>query len=99
MPELSYGLLPVHATLIGDMAQWQLDIKCSHCRRHVPLHIKDPILPYGEKIRIAEAVRPLRCNGVLENGKLCRAKPSQVLLLKFDGRRKVREITVIGHPW
>jgi|ERR1700733_9815467 hypothetical protein len=99
MPELSYGSLPVPATPIGDMARWLLDIKCSHCRRHVPLHIKDLIQPYGEKIRIAEAVRRLRCSGLLENGKLCRAKPSQVLLLKFDGRRKVHEITVIGHPW
>jgi hypothetical protein len=48
-------------------------------------------------VRIAEVVRRLRCSGIRDDGRLCQAKPSQVLLLKFDGRRKVHEITVIGH--
>jgi hypothetical protein len=96
MPELAYGSLPVPATPIGEMRRWQLDVKCSLCRRHVPLPIQDLIEPYGHKIRIAEVVRRLRCSG-LRDGKLCRACPAQVVLIKFDGSRKVHEITVIGH--
>ena len=96
MPELAYGSLPVPATPIGEMRRWQLDVKCSRCRNHVPLPIQDLIEPYGHKIRIAEVVRRLRCSG-LRDGKLCRARPAQVMLIKVDGRRKVHEITVIGH--
>jgi hypothetical protein len=75
MPELAYGSLPVPATPIGEMGQWQLDVKCSFCRRHVPLPIQDLIEPYGYKIRIAEVVRRLRCSG-LRDGKLCGAPPA-----------------------
>jgi hypothetical protein len=96
MPELAYGSLPVPATPIGELTRWQLDVRCSRCRRHVPLPIKDMIEPHGHRTKIAEVVRRLRCSG-LRDGKLSRAKPSQVLLLKFDGQRKVHEITVIGH--
>jgi hypothetical protein len=55
MPELSYGALPVPATPIGGLTRWQLDIRCSGCRRHVPLRIADLVGPYGAKMRIAEA--------------------------------------------
>ena len=96
MPELAYGSLPVPATPIGEMTRWQLDVKCSLCRRHVPLHLQDLIEPYGHKMRISEVVRRLRCSGQ-RDGKPCRARPAQVLLLKFDGSRRVHEITVIGH--
>jgi hypothetical protein len=57
---------------------------------------KDLIEPYGRKMRISEVVRRLRCGGQ-RDGKLCRAPPVQVVLIKFDGSRKVHEITVIGH--
>jgi hypothetical protein len=96
MPELAYGSLPVPATPIGEMRRWQFDVKCGRCRRHVPLPIQDLIEPYGHKIRIAEVVRRLRCSG-LRDGKLCRARPAQVMLIKIDGSRKVYEITVIGN--
>jgi hypothetical protein len=96
MPELAYGAMPVPATPIGALSQWQLDIRCSRCRRHVPLRILDLIEPYGQKIRIAEVVRRLRCGGLRE-GKLCGARPAQVVLIEVAHGRRVREITVIGH--
>jgi hypothetical protein len=100
MPELPYGSRPVPATPIGELKRWQLDIRCSRCRQRVPLPIRDLIETYGHGLRIGDLVRRLRCSG-LRDGKLCRAPPSQVVLIEVSdtGRlmRKVREIVVVGH--
>jgi hypothetical protein len=96
MPELPYGSMPVPGTPIGELSRWQLDIHCSRCRRHVPLRIQDLIEPYGEMMRIGEVLRRLRCSG-LRDGKLCGARPAQVVLIEVANHRKVREMTVIGH--
>jgi hypothetical protein len=96
MPELPYGSKPVPATPIGELTRWHLDIRCSRCRRHVPLRVRDLIELYGQKIRIGEVLRRLRCSG-MRGGKLCHAVPSQVVLMEVDRYRKVREVTVIGH--
>ena len=95
MPELAYGAMPVPATPISELTQWQLDIRCSRCRRHVPLRIQDLIEPYGQKTRISEVLRRLRCSG-LRDGNPCRARPAQVVLIEVVGDRKLREVTVIG---
>lgn len=76
MPELAYGSAPVPATPIGDLRRWQLDIRCSHCRRHVPLPIADLIGPYDHRMKIAEVIRRLRCSGP-RDCKRCRAIPSR----------------------
>ena len=96
MPELAYGAPPVPATPIGELTRWQLDVRCSRCRRHVPLPILDLIEPYGRQIRIGEVLRRLRCSG-LRDGKPCHAQPAQVVLIEVAAGRKVREIVVIGH--
>ena len=96
MPELAYGSLPVPATPIGELTRWHLDVRCSRCRRHVPLPIQDLVGPYGQKTRISDVLRRLRCGG-LRDSKPCRARPAQVVLIEISNHRKIREITVIGH--
>jgi hypothetical protein len=96
MPELAYGSPPVPATPIGDLTRWHLDIRCSRCRRHVPLRIADLIAPYGHRTTIAGVVRRLGCSGLLGDGRVCHAPPRQVVLIEVEGKRRRREIVVIG---
>ena len=96
MPELADGSAPVPAMPIGQLKGWQLEIRCSRCRRYVPLPIRDLVEPYGYRTHISDVVRRLRCSG-LRDGKRCWAKPSQVMLIEVVNQRKKREIVVIAH--
>lgn len=95
MPELSATAPPVPATPIGELKQWQIDIRCSGCRRYVTLRVEDLARRHGETLRIGPVIRSLRCSDAR-----CRARPSQVILaeVRHYGKslRKVREIVVLG---
>jgi hypothetical protein len=95
MPELAFGSMPVPATPIGELTRSHLDIRCSRCRRHVPLQLQDLIVRYGLKLRISEVLGRLRCSGPCD-GEICRGRPAQVVMIEVDHCRKVREIIIAG---
>ena len=92
MPEQRFNAQPTPATPIGGMKDWQLHIRCSRRRRQAVLALSSIADRFGVHLRIAGAVRRLRCTG-------CRGTPKQVTLVKVVtyGRstRKQREIVVL----
>jgi hypothetical protein len=98
MPELPYGSLPVPATPVWQLKGWQLDIRCSRCRRHTVLPLSDLVDRYGPEVSVIEVVRRLRCGGFRAENK-CRARPSLVRLIEvsYHGKsmRKLREVVVV----
>jgi hypothetical protein len=99
VPELPPTALPVPATPIGELRRWQLDIRCSRCRRHVVIRVEDLIQRHDRRTRIGGLVRRLRCDGLKGDGR-CGGQPSRVVLAEVHvygkSQRKVREVTVVG---
>ena len=99
MPELPHGSMPVPGTPIGELRRWQLEVRCSRCRRRVVLQLDTLTQRYDQRTRVGELVRRLRCRGLLNNER-CGARPSQVKLAEVHvygkSMRKVREVTVLG---
>src|SRR5690348_5919253 len=99
MPELPHWSMPVPATPISHLRDWELDIQCSRCRRHVRISIGDVGARHSGTVTIGEVLRRLRCSGT-RYGVACNAKPSRVKLAEVSkyGRsmQKLREVTVIG---
>ena len=98
MPELPFNADPVPATPIGDMKQWQLHIQCGRCWRHIVQPFSSLSERLGERTRIAEVVRRLRCDG-FRGSERCRGTPKQVTLVKVSTHgkttRTLREIIVV----
>lgn len=98
MPELPLNADPVPATPIGNMREWQLHIQCGRCWRHVVLPLSSLAERLGERMRVAEVIRRLRCDG-FRGRERCRGTPKRVILVRFAtyGKtiRKLREITVV----
>jgi hypothetical protein len=98
MPELPFNADPVPATPIGDMKRWQLHIQCGQCRRHSVLPLSSLAECCGERTRVGEVIRRLRCDGV-RGVKRCRGTPKRVILVKVVpyGKtiRKLREFHVV----
>jgi hypothetical protein len=99
MPELPYGALPVPATPIGVLRRWQLDIRCSRCRRHVVIRVEDLVRQYDHRTRIGSVLRSLRCDGLRDGGK-CWGRPARVVLAEVHvygkSMRTLRQVTVVG---
>ena len=92
MPEQRFNAEPTPATPIGGMKDWQLHVRCGQCRRQAVLALRSIAERFGADLRIAGAVRRLRCTG-------CRGTPKQVMLVKVvtygKSTRKQREIVVL----
>jgi hypothetical protein len=95
VPEQPITAEPTPATPIGGMKDWLLHIQCGQCRRHGVLRLDSIAERFGSRLRIAEAIRRLRCSG-------CRGMPKLVTLVKVatygKSTRKLREIVVLDRP-
>lgn len=98
MPELPFNADPVPATPIGDMKEWQLNIQCGRCWRHVVLPLGSLAERLGERTRVAEIARRLRCDG-FRGRERCRGTPKRVILVRVatygKTTRKLREIVIM----
>jgi len=91
--------MPVPGTPIGELKGWQLDIRCSRCRRHVQLNVADVVARYPGTVRIGDVLRRLRCGGFRDEVR-CNGRPSRVKLAEVStygkSMRKLRQVTVMG---
>jgi hypothetical protein len=98
VPELPLGADPVPATPIGDMREWHLHIQCGRCWREVVLPLGSLAERLGGRVRVAEIIRRLRCDG-FRGRERCLGTPKRVILVRVatygKTSRKLREIVVM----
>jgi hypothetical protein len=92
MPELPYTADPVPATPIGDMKDWQLQVRCARCGRHTVLALDYVARRHGLRRPVIDVTRHLQCNSFYGQEK-CRGRPRLVTLVKVATYGKV-----IAHP-